>query len=177
MAISSLVANINSKTMVLQTVFYTSPLGILRLRATATHVTEILFRDNTEPQDRVGANAVLTDCIAELVAYFAGDLRVFTAPLAPEGTPFQQQIWDELQRVTYGATSTYGSLANGINNPKSVRAVGAANGANPIAILIPCHRIIGANGNLTGYAGGLHRKEWLLAHEARSAPELALRLF
>ena len=103
----------------------------------------------------------------QLRAYFAGRRQAFDLPLAPQGTPFQQQVWRALCEIPYGETISYGELARRIGKPTSSRAVGAANGQNPIAIIIPCHRVIGANGKLTGYAGGLHRKEFLLGHERR----------
>jgi methylated-DNA-[protein]-cysteine S-methyltransferase len=105
--------------------------------------------------------------IAAVERYFAGTLRDFALPLAPEGTPFQRRVWDELGRIPYGTTISYAELAGRIGEPRAVRAVGAANGANPIAIVVPCHRVIGADGTLTGYAGGLDLKRALLAHEAR----------
>lgn len=101
----------------------------------------------------------------ELDAYFAGRLHVFKSPLAFQGTPFQHQVWTELCRIPYGETISYMELAKRIGNPKAVRAVGLANGANPIAIIVPCHRVIGANGSLTGYGGGLPIKKALLALE------------
>jgi methylated-DNA-[protein]-cysteine S-methyltransferase len=101
----------------------------------------------------------------QLQAYFAGELRAFTVPLAPRGTPFQLQVWDELERIPYGETVSYGELARRIRKPDAVRAVGAANGANPIAIIVPCHRVIGADGSLTGFGGGLPVKKALLALE------------
>lgn len=103
-----------------------------------------------------------------LEAYFAGELEAVTGvPAAAEGTPFQRAVWAALCRIPTGQTVTYGALAAGLGCPKAVRAVGLANGANPIAIFVPCHRVIGANSSLTGYAGGLARKRWLLAHESR----------
>ena len=105
---------------------------------------------------------LLTD---ELNAYFEGKLREFTAPLAPKGTPFQQSVWKHLTAIPYGKTTTYGQIAKDLGNAKLSRAVGRANGANPIFLLIPCHRVIGANGQLTGYAGGLERKAELLRLE------------
>ena len=108
---------------------------------------------------------VLGSVRKELDAYFAGRLRVFKTPLAFEGTPFQHQVWTELCRIPYGETISYLELAKRIGNPKAVRAVGLANGANPIAIIVPCHRVIGANGSLTGYGGGLPIKKALLALE------------
>ena len=105
--------------------------------------------------------------IESLQRYFAGELLEFQLPLAPEGTSFQQRVWQELRRIPYGETISYQELARRVGDPKSVRAVGRANGANPIAVVVPCHRVIGADGSLTGYAGGLEKKRALLALEAR----------
>lgn len=104
---------------------------------------------------------------AQLAAYFAGQLCEFDLPLAPQGTPFQRQVWAALQRIPYGTTVSYKALAEQIGHPASIRAVGQANGRNPISIIIPCHRVIGANGGLTGYGGGLDRKATLLELEAK----------
>lgn len=114
---------------------------------------------------------LIAECIAQLEAYFAGQLKQFNLPLAPQGTPFQQRVWQLLQLVPYGRTDSYGNLAKQLGDVKTTRAVGTANGSNPIAIIIPCHRIIGANGSLTGYAGGLDRKQFLLALESNQ-PQL-----
>ncbi|MBS1790380.1 MAG: methylated-DNA--[protein]-cysteine S-methyltransferase [Acidobacteria bacterium] len=103
----------------------------------------------------------------QLAAYFAGELTKFDLPLAMRGTEFQKQVWRELQTIPFGVTISYGELAERVGNPNSSRAVGAANGRNPISIIVPCHRVIGANGKLTGYGGGMERKEWLLAHESK----------
>ena len=111
--------------------------------------------------------ASLQDAIRQLKAYFAGKLEKFDLPLAPEGTSFQREVWKRLCEIPYGETVSYGELARRIGNPKASRAVGLANGANPIAIVIPCHRVIGSNGKLTGYGGGLPLKEKLLALERR----------
>lgn len=105
----------------------------------------------------------------QLGAYFAGELTTFDVPLAPRGTPFQQRVWQALQQIPYGATASYRDVAARIGSPKAVRAVGLANGRNPISIVIPCHRVIGADGSLTGYGGGLERKRLLLELEARAA--------
>jgi methylated-DNA-[protein]-cysteine S-methyltransferase len=102
-----------------------------------------------------------------LERYFAGELREFELELAPEGTPFQRRVWGELRRIPYGETIAYSELARRLGDPRAVRAVGRANGANPIPIVVPCHRVIGADGTLTGYAGGLERKRALLALEAK----------
>ena len=101
----------------------------------------------------------------ELDAYFHGKLRAFTMPLAPQGTDFQKRAWIALTKIPYGETRTYGQQAQIVGQPSAVRAIGAANGKNPIGIIVPCHRVIGANGTLTGYAGGLHNKEFLLKLE------------
>lgn len=113
----------------------------------------------------------INNCKQQLQEYFDGNRTEFDLPLAAPGTKFQQQVWQALLTIAYGETCSYGDIAHKINNPKAVRAVGAANGMNPIAIVVPCHRIIGSNGTLTGYAGGLERKSWLLALEN---PQLSL---
>jgi methylated-DNA-[protein]-cysteine S-methyltransferase len=106
-----------------------------------------------------------------LRAYFAGDLHAIDSiPVATPGTPFQQRVWSELRAIPAGQTVSYGALARRLGSPAAVRAVGLANGANPIAIVVPCHRVIGADGSLTGYGGGLARKRWLLAHEGAELP-------
>lgn len=110
-------------------------------------------------------NEHLITCIKQLNEYFSGTRQTFSITLATQGTPFQQAVWQALLSVPFGASKSYAEIAAALNNPKAVRAVGAANGKNPISIIVPCHRIIGANGKLTGYAGGLSRKQWLLKHE------------
>jgi methylated-DNA-[protein]-cysteine S-methyltransferase len=110
---------------------------------------------------------------AALKAYFGGELHALDAiPCVPDGTPFQQSVWSALRAIPAGQTLSYGGLAQRLGKPTAVRAVGLANGANPIPILIPCHRVIGSDGSLTGYGGGLERKRWLLAHEGRFSPLL-----
>lgn len=107
---------------------------------------------------------------AALTAYFRGDVRAIDAlPVDPGGTPFQRAVWEALRSIPCGRTLTYAALAGAIGQPRAVRAVGHANGANPISVVVPCHRLVGSSGSLTGYGGGLHRKQWLLAHEARVA--------
>lgn len=103
----------------------------------------------------------------QLAAYFAGELTDFDLPLKMIGTEFQKSVWRELLNIPYGVTISYGELAERVGSPNSSRAVGAANGRNPISIIVPCHRVIGANGKLTGYGGGMERKEWLLTHESK----------
>jgi methylated-DNA-[protein]-cysteine S-methyltransferase len=103
----------------------------------------------------------------QLAEYFAGSLQEFDVRLAPQGTEFQKKVWQELCRIPFGASISYGELARRLGKPAASRAVGRANGQNPISIIVPCHRVIGANGTLTGYGGGIERKKWLLEHEAR----------
>ena len=121
----------------------------------------------TNPPDERRARKV----IAAVEGYFRGKVREFALALAPEGTPFQVRVWEELRRIPYGETISYAELARRVGDPKAVRAVGRANGSNPIAIVVPCHRVIGADGTLTGYAGGLDKKRALLELEARVAGE------
>jgi methylated-DNA-[protein]-cysteine S-methyltransferase len=116
------------------------------------------------------ARAVLAQAAAQLAEYFAGARRELDVPLAPRGTAFQRLVWAQLARIPYGETRSYGELARALGRPAASRAVGAANGRNPISIFLPCHRVIASSGELTGYAGGLPAKAWLLAHEARAAP-------
>ena len=125
---------------------------------------------NAEPDDvswadRRGADSLLDEARRQLVAYFAGRLRAFDLPLAPNGTEFQRRVWTELTKIPFGATISYARLARRVSNAAAVRAVGAANGRNPIPIIVPCHRVIGSDGSLTGFGGGLARKQWLLKHE------------
>jgi len=148
-----------------------SPLGPLLLAADDVGLREILFvngRHKAKPQPSWTDNAApLKPAIRQLRAYFAGELEKFDLPLAPEGTPFQCEVWHRLSEIPYGETISYGELARRIGNPKASRAVGLANGSNPIPIIIPCHRVIGSNGKLTGYGGGLPIKEKLLALERK----------
>lgn len=125
-----------------------------------------LRRGHLDPDpdwDRDGG--AFAEAVEQLRAYFAGELTTFEVAVNTGGTPFQQRVWSALRCIPFGTTTTYGNLAAELGDPKAVRAVGMANGANPISIIIPCHRVVGANGNLIGYGGGLARKEWLLAHE------------
>jgi methylated-DNA-[protein]-cysteine S-methyltransferase len=148
-----------------------SPIGELLLTSDGESVTRLYMRNNGAW--RTGGwkrdDAALSEARAQLQAYFAGELRGFELPLAAEGTPFQQRVWRALCDIPYGETISYGELARRIGQPAAARAVGLANGQNPIAIVVPCHRVIGANGSLTGYGGGLERKRWLLAHESRGS--------
>ena len=140
-----------------------SPLGLLLIEATDSGLTRLVFVDNA-PESLI-SNEITHYAKKELDQYFAGSLQVFTTPLAPTGTAFQQSVWKSLSTIPFGESVSYQDIANSINNPKAVRAVGAANGKNPIAIIVPCHRVIGKNGSLTGYAWGVEVKAWLLQHE------------
>lgn len=141
-----------------------SPLGLVKISATHRGISEILFTDIATKDT---PSELTTLAAVQLQAYFSGKLQQFSLPLAADGTAFQLQVWQALCAVPFGVTCSYADIARHISNGKAVRAVGAANGRNPIAIVVPCHRIIGANGSLTGYAGGLERKAWLLKHEQR----------
>jgi methylated-DNA-[protein]-cysteine S-methyltransferase len=150
-----------------QSMVYTwmeSPVGRLLLAADEKGLRQLLFRGKPEKGWREDPEA-LAEPVRQLRAYFAGELHDFDLPLAPEGTPFQLRVWRELRNIPYGQTISYGELARRIGSPNGSRAVGLANGANPISIVVPCHRVIGSNGKLTGYGGGLENKELLLALE------------
>ncbi len=149
-----------------------SPVGLLTVVASAGRLVAVLW-----PQDRpsrvplpaqaeVDDDPLLKEASAQLAAYFDGGLTRFDLPRAPGGTPFQRDVWRALDAIPYGQTCSYGAIAASIGRPTAVRAVGAANGRNPLSIITPCHRVVSMNGSLTGFAGGLHAKQWLLAHEA-----------
>lgn len=148
-----------------------SPVGTLLLACDRSGLRQVTFpsKDGPAPFDPDWRedSPSLAEPIGQLRAYFAGELETFDLPLAPEGTAFQQRVWNILCTIPYGETISYGEIARRIGNPNASRAVGLANGSNPIPIIIPCHRVIGANGKLTGYGGGLPIKEKLLALEQR----------
>lgn len=150
-----------------------SPIGPLLMLAGSKGLTAIRFApakgEHELPDGAQRGNAILTKAKAQLAEYFAGARTSFDVPVTPEGTEFMQGVWKELVRIPFGETISYGELARRIGNPKASRAVGLANGKNPIPIIIPCHRVIGADGSLTGFAGGIPIKESLLRHEAGSS--------
>jgi methylated-DNA-[protein]-cysteine S-methyltransferase len=152
-----------------------SPVGELLLTAEGEGLTGVYFEIHRHgPGDRAGwrrgdVGGTLAAARAQLAAYFAGELTAFDLPLAPRGSAFQQQVWRLLRDIPYGATTTYGELARRLGDPRATRAVGAANGRNPLSVVVPCHRVVGADGSLTGFGGGVERKRWLLAHEQRHA--------
>jgi len=160
----------------IETIYYDdmeSPIGVLRLVADAQGLREVRFAEprhpRSTPADWIRASEPLAFARAPLREYFAGERVAFDLPLHPLGTPFQLSVWHELARIPYGATASYGEIARRIDNPAAVRAVGAANGQNPIPIIVPCHRVIGSNGSLTGFGGGLPTKQFLLALERQVA--------
>ena len=147
------------------TIYYHSPLGWIEIQASHEVVTSLFFCDE-QKKDELNNSDILTKCVYQLDDYFNGRRMNFDIPVHQEGTLFQQDVWNALMDIPFGTTVSYSDVARKLNNPLSVRAVGAANGQNKIWIIVPCHRVIGANGSLTGYAGGIERKKWLLAHEA-----------
>ncbi|MDQ2770956.1 MAG: methylated-DNA--[protein]-cysteine S-methyltransferase [Bacteroidota bacterium] len=150
------------------TAYLASPLGLLALTGTEAGLSAVSFfgTEGCAPTEPAAIAACLRPAHAQLAAYFGRELRAFDLAYAPTfGTDFQRQVWQALGSIAFGRTASYLDMAKLLNNPKSVRAVGAANGQNPLAIVWPCHRIVGADGSLTGYAGGLHRKKWLLDFE------------
>ncbi len=156
-----------------QTVTMDTPVGELRLIAGERGLRAILW--GAEDAARIasideadvvdGPNAVLDQAVSQLEEYFDGTRREFDLPLDPQGTPFQQSVWMVLRTIPYGRTISYGQQAGQLGDPNKARAVGAANGKNPLSIVVPCHRVIGAGGQLTGFAAGLDVKSWLLDHE------------
>ena len=151
------------------TAYYGSPLGPIRLRANEACITELHFMDKDELASAPDAvmPPVLQQCLEELIAYFQGTLKNFNVPVQQEGTVFQQRVWSELLNIPFGKTISYLTLAKRLGDPKAIRAAAATNGKNNIAIIVPCHRVIGTNNDLVGYAGGLWRKKWLLDLETK----------
>jgi methylated-DNA-[protein]-cysteine S-methyltransferase len=145
-------------------------LGKLGIAEQDGNITEVYFANEVIPQDvELAETALINEAFLQLNAYLAGELREFSLPLAPRGTVFMQTVWKALCAVPYGTTASYKDIALAIGNPKAVRAVGQANNKNPIPIFIPCHRIIGSDGKLVGYGGGLEIKEFLLVLEKRNS--------
>lgn len=151
--------------------YWESPLGVLEIKCTKEALSAVrICRGELAdyPEMLSSMPKIVGQCIQELDAYFKGELTRFTVKLAPEGTDFQKRVWEALRQIPYGGTSTYAELGKKIGNPRACRAVGNANHCNPLQIIVPCHRVIGANGSLTGYAAGLSVKEWLLNHEKKN---------
>jgi methylated-DNA-[protein]-cysteine S-methyltransferase len=149
---------------------YSSPIGRIKIVADENCIQALTFIEDTEflsNTDLVESPAVIHQCIDELIDYFNGSRTRFTVPIHQSGTDFQQKVWKELYEVPYAKTMSYAELAKKLGDPKVIRAAASANGKNKIAIIVPCHRIIGSDSNLTGYAWGLAKKKWLLQHEFR----------
>ncbi|SMO68298.1 methylated-DNA--[protein]-cysteine S-methyltransferase [Fodinibius sediminis] len=145
--------------------YYESPIGWLELTASQEAVRKICFLDSVPASPRETTNGIIEQLVQELSEYFDGKRTEFSLCLQPEGTPFQKKVWKMLKSIPYGQTVSYGQVAEYLGNSQKMRAVGRANGQNPIPILIPCHRVVGAEGHLVGYGGGIIRKRFLLRHE------------
>jgi len=157
-----------------------SPVGELLLRSRDGALTGLSmspWKGGTNLDGFRRDDDALAPVVAQLTEYFAGTRTEFDLALAPQGSPFQVEVWRALCEIPYGTTTSYGALASSLGRPDAARAVGLANGSNPIGIIVPCHRVVGSDGSLTGYGGGLHRKRWLLEFEASVRPDAALPLF
>lgn len=155
-----------------QTAYYKTPIGTAKIIGNENGINSVTLIDEAiDTTLNIPQN--LLSCFQQLDEYFAGTRKDFQLKLNPKGTEFQQKVWDELLNVSFGKTRTYLEQSKKLGDPKAIRAVATANGKNPIWIIIPCHRIIGSDGSLTGYAGGIWRKKWLLAHES-PAPQQSL---
>lgn len=146
-------------------VYRETAFGVIGVEEAGGAVTQVTFGDGAEVSATGGATPLIREAFRQLEAYFRGDLKVFSLPLAPAGTPFQRRVWEVLLTIPYGETASYGDVAAAAGNVKAARAVGMANNRNPVAIVIPCHRVIGADGRLVGYGGGLELKRRLLELE------------
>jgi methylated-DNA-[protein]-cysteine S-methyltransferase len=152
----------------METIFIQSPIGVLEIKGNVDGLASVLFMDVETVTISEKIPNELKDAVVQLNEYFGGKRKEFSLKLAPNGTDFQKRVWQQLQEIPFGKTASYQQMANQLGDPKVIRAAASANGKNPIPIIIPCHRVIGSDGSLTGYAGGLHRKKWLLEHESPS---------
>ncbi|MFT4697962.1 MAG: methylated-DNA-[protein]-cysteine S-methyltransferase [Flavobacteriaceae bacterium] len=144
--------------------YINSPLGAIEIKGNEEGIASVRFLGSEEKETNV-ISENLQPCSNQLKEYFEGNRSQFDLKLNPEGTNFQKRVWDKLLEIPFNTTLSYLEMANRLGDPKVIRAAASANGKNPISIIIPCHRVIGSDGSLTGYGGGLHRKKWLLAHE------------
>jgi methylated-DNA-[protein]-cysteine S-methyltransferase len=156
----------------IHTTYYSSPIGLLRVCGTENYITEVHFlKTHITPEFQKplsgDAPGVVHHCVNQLIEYFAGQRNQFDVPVHQEGSDFQQRVWSELLTIPYGKTISYLQLSKQLGNPKAIRAAASTNGKNKIGILVPCHRVIGSNNTLVGFAGGLPVKKWLLQHEAK----------
>ncbi|GHC44888.1 methylated-DNA--[protein]-cysteine S-methyltransferase [Ulvibacter litoralis] len=149
----------------MKTAYLATVTGTLEIKGDENGLASVYFLDSEIPSSEE-IPSELQAAVTQLTEYFEGNRTIFNLPLAPEGTEFQNKVWNQLQTIPFGKTTSYQQMANQLGDPKVIRAAASANGKNPISIIIPCHRVIGSDGSLTGYAGGLHRKKWLLAHES-----------
>ena len=147
--------------------FLKTPIGSARILGNSDGISEISVLDE-EVESSIDVPDVLQECVKQLHEYFKGERKIFSIKLNPSGSAFQKKVWDELLNIPFGKRTTYMKQTLKLGNEKAIRAVAGANGKNPVWIVIPCHRVIGADGSLTGYAGGLWRKKWLLEHESPS---------
>ena len=147
--------------------YYDSPLGVIELTATENGISSLYFVE--KKQKDITSNKILEDCVKQLEEYFQNKRKDFSLPLDMQGTEFQKKVWKELLNIPFGKTISYLQLAKRLGDEKSIRAVGGANGKNSVSIIVPCHRVIGANGTLVGYGGGLDKKKWLLEFEGALA--------
>lgn len=148
--------------------YYNSPIGIIEIKGTEEGILSILFEEEIENNEETAyVSEVVKDCLKQLDEYFNGKLKEFNVNYIFEGTDFQKKVWNALTSIPFGRTASYKDIAEAVGSPKAVRAVGSTNSKNLVSIIVPCHRVIGVNGKLTGYAGGLWRKEWLLNHEKK----------
>lgn len=148
------------------TAYYRTPVGIAKISEDDDCISSITIHNDEDFIIEAPQSDLLKTTIKQLDEYFAGERKVFDLPLKQSGTDFQQQVWQHLLAIEYGSTVSYAQLSNQMKNPLAIRAIAAANGKNSLWIVVPCHRVIGSDGSLTGYAGGLWRKQWLLEHEA-----------
>ena len=146
-------------------VYYHSDIGVLEIVGDDTGIFSVNFVDDAVVPPTPEPCPGVQDCVEQLDEYFRGTRQTFSVTVSPRGSAFQQNVWQHLMTILFGQTTSYQDIARALGHPKASQAVGHANGSNPIAIIIPCHRVLGKNGKLTGYAGGLWRKEWLLRHE------------
>ncbi len=153
--------------------YYASPLGLMEIQGTEEAITSVIFLEDATacPEPSLQPPSVITTCIEQLEQYFAGTRFSFTIPVKTTGTSFQRQVWECLDSIPLGSTITYKTIAVSSGNERAVRAVGNAVGQNRIAVIIPCHRVIGSGAELRGYAWGVWRKEWLLRHEQSCTPQ------
>jgi len=151
------------ESIIVYTDYIKSPLGLMEFKASEKGITQLIFC-GSQMLD-VKANRITDCCKQQLKEYFEGQREVFNVQLDPQGTEFQKLVWQSLSKIPFGQTKTYLDIAKMVERPKGAQAVGGANGRNPISIIVPCHRVVGTNGSLTGYAGGIERKLWLLEHE------------